>query len=246
MASRCSTAIARIGIWPADPEPLPSADGLSGASAGRVLPTATCSCTSRWTTRISSPSRPTCIPSTTASIASISRCKGPTDRWNRYFFATGAPGLIEAQTVVKGDDGVDRAASEPRIQAFWLQTSRGYHLEARLPLSLVGSRLWIEARSDGSGRQRRFRRRRIDARRTAVHDDARTRRAARHLHTARHPRDRRRCQCPEARRRPARSRSSMADEDAGATAPGTGASSPWTPPSGPCRSSCPTASTARA
>ncbi len=27
-----------------------------------------------------------------------------------YFFATGAPGLIEAQTVVKGDDGVDRAA----------------------------------------------------------------------------------------------------------------------------------------
>jgi two-component system, OmpR family, sensor histidine kinase ChvG len=67
-----------------------------------------------------------------------------------YFFATGAPGLIEAQSVVKGDDGVDRAASEPRIQAFWLQTGRGYHLEARLPLSMVGSRLWVEAR-DGSG-----------------------------------------------------------------------------------------------
>ena len=67
-----------------------------------------------------------------------------------HFFATGAPGLIEAQSVIKGDDGVDRAASEPRIQAFWLQTARGYHLEARLPLSMVGSRLWIEVR-DGSG-----------------------------------------------------------------------------------------------
>jgi len=67
-----------------------------------------------------------------------------------YFFATGAQGLIEAQSVVKSADGVDHAASEPRIQAFWLQTSHGYHLEARLPLSLVGSRLWIEARDDGA------------------------------------------------------------------------------------------------
>lgn len=67
-----------------------------------------------------------------------------------YFFATSAPGLIEAQSVVKGDDGIDHAVSEPRIQAFWLQSSRGYHLEARLPLSLMGSRLWIEA-IDGGG-----------------------------------------------------------------------------------------------
>ncbi len=67
-----------------------------------------------------------------------------------HFFATGAPGLIQAQSVIKGDDGIDRAASEPRVQAFWLQTTRGYHLEARLPLSMVGSRLWLEVR-DGSG-----------------------------------------------------------------------------------------------
>jgi dedicated sortase system histidine kinase len=62
-----------------------------------------------------------------------------------YFFATSAPGLIQAQSMVKSDDGVDHAASEPRIQAFWLQTSRGYTLEARVPRSLVGSRLWLEA-----------------------------------------------------------------------------------------------------
>ncbi len=73
-----------------------------------------------------------------------------------YFFATGAPGLIEAQTVVKSDGGADRAAIEPRIQAFWLQTSRGYHLEARLPLSLVGARLWIQARNAGGDRSAGF------------------------------------------------------------------------------------------
>ncbi|HWJ35859.1 MAG TPA: ATP-binding protein [Steroidobacteraceae bacterium] len=67
-----------------------------------------------------------------------------------YFFATGAPGLIEAQSVVKSDDGIDHAALEPRIQAFWLQMSRGYHLEVRIPRSLMGPRLWVEA-IDGAG-----------------------------------------------------------------------------------------------
>jgi two-component system sensor histidine kinase ChvG len=71
--------------------------------------------------------------------------QGPDGNLKSYFFATSAPGLLEAQTLVRGDDGVDHALSEPRIQAFWLQRSRGYHLEARLPLSLVGGRLWVEA-----------------------------------------------------------------------------------------------------
>ncbi len=71
-----------------------------------------------------------------------------------FFFATAAPGLIEAQSRVQSDEGVDRAVSEPRIQAYWLQTSRGYHVEARVPRSLVGARLWLSARVDadvGSG-----------------------------------------------------------------------------------------------
>ncbi len=67
-----------------------------------------------------------------------------------YFFASSAQGLIQAQTTVKGDDGVDRSVAEPRIQAFWLEAAHGYHLEARIPSSLVGSRLWIQA-LDGSG-----------------------------------------------------------------------------------------------
>jgi two-component system sensor histidine kinase ChvG len=67
-----------------------------------------------------------------------------------YFIATAAPGPVEAQSVVRGDDGVDHGSPESRIQAFWLQTTRGYHLEIRVPRSLVGSRLWIEA-IDGAG-----------------------------------------------------------------------------------------------
>jgi len=69
------------------------------------------------------------------------------------FFGTGAPGPIEAQRSVKGDDGIDHAALEPRIQAFWLQTSRGYHLEARIPRSLLGTRLWLQV-VDGAGEAR--------------------------------------------------------------------------------------------
>jgi two-component system, OmpR family, sensor histidine kinase ChvG len=67
-----------------------------------------------------------------------------------YFFGTNAPGLIAAQSIVNGGDGRDHAVEESRIQAFWLQASVGYHLEARVPLSFVGSRLWIEA-EDGQG-----------------------------------------------------------------------------------------------
>jgi dedicated sortase system histidine kinase len=67
-----------------------------------------------------------------------------------YFFATAAQGLIEAETTVRSEDGTDHAAPEPRIQAYWRQTAHGYHLEARIPRSLVGGRLWIEA-SDGGG-----------------------------------------------------------------------------------------------
>ncbi len=78
--------------------------------------------------------------------------EGPNGR-AAYFFGTDAPGLIAAQSVAKGEDGVDRVVTEPRIQAFWLQTAAGYHLEARIPLSFVGRHLWIEA-IDGRGKGR--------------------------------------------------------------------------------------------
>jgi two-component system sensor histidine kinase ChvG len=70
-----------------------------------------------------------------------------------YFFGTNAPGLIAARSIVNEGDGQDRAVEEPRIQAFWLQTAAGYRIEARIPLSFVGSRLWIKV-EDGRGRGR--------------------------------------------------------------------------------------------
>ncbi len=60
-----------------------------------------------------------------------------------YFFATDAPGLIEGQSFAIADDGSLQVALEPRLQAYWLQTKGGYHLEIRIPLSMVGSRLWL-------------------------------------------------------------------------------------------------------
>jgi len=75
--------------------------------------------------------------------------QGPDGR-ARYFFGTDAPGLIAAQSAIKADEGTDRVVTEPRIQAFWLQTAAGYHLEARIPLSFVGRRLWVEV-IDGRG-----------------------------------------------------------------------------------------------
>jgi two-component system sensor histidine kinase ChvG len=72
-----------------------------------------------------------------------------------YFFATGAPGPIEAQKTVIQGDGTPRVANEPRIQAYWVETAGGYHLEARVPLALVGGRLWVEAR-EASGRKAGF------------------------------------------------------------------------------------------
>jgi dedicated sortase system histidine kinase len=72
-----------------------------------------------------------------------------------YFFASSAQGLIQAQRSVKGDDGIERAAAEPRIQAFWLEAAHGYHLEARVPLSFLGPRLWLSVR-DGEGKTSGF------------------------------------------------------------------------------------------
>jgi two-component system sensor histidine kinase ChvG len=72
-----------------------------------------------------------------------------------YFFASAAPGLIEAQKTLIQGDGTARVANEPRIQAYWLEAAGGYHLEVRAPLALVGGRLWVEAR-EASGRKAGF------------------------------------------------------------------------------------------
>ena len=80
---------------------------------------------------------------------------------SNYFFATTAPGLTAAQHIVKdeataNDDANDeekaaRVLPETRIQAYWLQNAQGYHLEARIPLSFIAGRFWLQVH-DGRGR----------------------------------------------------------------------------------------------
>ncbi len=71
-----------------------------------------------------------------------------------FVFATPAPGLIAAQLVTHAEDGSASLVAEPRIQGFWLQRVRGHALEFRVPLSMVGARLWLEA-IDGESPERR-------------------------------------------------------------------------------------------
>ncbi|MBS0398817.1 MAG: HAMP domain-containing protein [Proteobacteria bacterium] len=71
-----------------------------------------------------------------------------------HVFTTIAPGLVPARSEVRRDDGSTTLIPEPRIQGFWLQRARGYSLELRIPLSMVGARLWIEA-VDGANDQHR-------------------------------------------------------------------------------------------
>ncbi len=75
----------------------------------------------------------------------------PDGSFATFFFATSAPGLIAAQDVTLGDDGAPRIAAEPRIQAYWLQTKGGYRVEARIPLTMVGDRLWLTPRNGTKG-----------------------------------------------------------------------------------------------
>lgn len=138
----------------ADPKPLPSADGyrarLQMGSTDRYLFLYVEVETARFRPE---PADPDPVKDRFDRVDVT--LEQPDGSLESYFFATAAPGLIEAQrTVAQGDGGV-RTASEPRIQACWLETAGGYHLEARIPLALVGSRLWVEVR-DGSGRKAGF------------------------------------------------------------------------------------------
>ncbi len=62
-----------------------------------------------------------------------------------YVFATPAPGPVAAQATVRAEDGNVSLTPESRIQGFWLERAGGYSLEFRVPLAMVGARLWIEA-----------------------------------------------------------------------------------------------------
>ncbi|HKE43544.1 MAG TPA: ATP-binding protein [Steroidobacteraceae bacterium] len=61
-----------------------------------------------------------------------------------YLLATPAPGLLSARRPAVSTYGERREIVEPRIQAFWQPLHSGYHLEIRLPRSMVGTHLGFE------------------------------------------------------------------------------------------------------
>ena len=196
-ASRCWTAIAKIGASRRTPRPLPTATGygarVQAGSTERYLYLYIEVDDTHF-----DPEPSNVHPERDRFDRVDLTLQRPDGTQESYFFATSAPGLIAAQSIVKGDDGQDRAVEEPRIQAFWLQTAAGYHVEARIPLSFVGSRLWIEAK-DGRGSGKAGLRPPSTRRTAAGYSSPRPGldELARHLHPRRHPRHRHRRQCPE-------------------------------------------------
>jgi dedicated sortase system histidine kinase len=61
-----------------------------------------------------------------------------------YLFATSAPGLISARRPTLSSYGERSEQVEPLIQAYWQPDPKGYRLEARIPLALVGDRFGFE------------------------------------------------------------------------------------------------------
>ncbi len=56
----------------------------------------------------------------------------------QVFFAASGPGALTARRIESGEYGEELAVIEPRIRGAWQLTATGYHLEARVPLSMLG------------------------------------------------------------------------------------------------------------
>jgi dedicated sortase system histidine kinase len=61
-----------------------------------------------------------------------------------FFFATSAPGLISARRATESRFGERGEQIEPQIQAYWQPDPSGYHLEARVPLAMIGASVGFE------------------------------------------------------------------------------------------------------
>ena len=61
----------------------------------------------------------------------------------QYFVSTWSPGPIRARRIVTQEYGRKVALDEPRINGFWLPTPRGYRVELRIPLAMIGDRFGL-------------------------------------------------------------------------------------------------------
>jgi two-component system sensor histidine kinase ChvG len=69
--------------------------------------------------------------------------EGPDGRERQVFIAATGPGSVVARRIETGEYGQLTAVSEPRILGALQPTGRGYRLELRIPLSMVGERFGV-------------------------------------------------------------------------------------------------------
>jgi dedicated sortase system histidine kinase len=71
---------------------------------------------------------------------------GFTDRngaLQQVFIAAAGPGAVRGRRIVTRELGRLEASEEPRVEGHWLRRERGWRLELRLPLSMVGERFGV-------------------------------------------------------------------------------------------------------
>ncbi len=67
--------------------------------------------------------------------------QSPQGQFFRYLLATTAPGWVSAHRMPDDPDDTHPLAPELRIKGEWQETERGYNLEIRIPLSMIGNKL---------------------------------------------------------------------------------------------------------
>jgi two-component system, OmpR family, sensor histidine kinase ChvG len=69
--------------------------------------------------------------------------EGQDDREHQVFIGTTGPGSVTARRIETGEYGQLTAVTEPRIVGALQPTARGYRLELRIPLSMLGERFGV-------------------------------------------------------------------------------------------------------
>jgi signal transduction histidine kinase len=62
---------------------------------------------------------------------------------HQFFLSATGPGPITARHVETGEYGQQLAVDEPRIEGAWQPTPKGYRVEFRVPLSMIGQRFGV-------------------------------------------------------------------------------------------------------
>ena len=67
----------------------------------------------------------------------------PTGGERQFFIAATGPGSVTARRVATGEYGQQLAVDEPRITGAWQPSLKGYRIELRVPLSMIGRRFGV-------------------------------------------------------------------------------------------------------